>query len=300
MSKVQSASNLQDADDARKAAAKFVGIDSSVGADVEQKNDSLPSSSFGARTPTPSTPAVAEGAEDEEEADGADGADEEAIYLPRFVREPLQRLRQANSANPPDVELAKEAQAEFTALVPHEFAQRFYSRVFKWAVAFATWHKALETVIQQMEQRLAQHILENSASNPHGSVQFPLQADDGLLSHLGLSYHGPSSPSRLLNTNMTVATLNKPASNAQPLGRRTFASGETHKAAKRSQSPAKATGTGPFAQRMTKSEVAAREVLKKGQKMTFRNLTHRTDTLISSTMKEYGETKKLVQKKSTF
>lgn len=216
-------------------------------------------------------PAAARDAESDE---SKERTDDEAIYLPRFVREPLQRLRRASQATPPDAELAREAQAEFVALVPSDFARRFYVRVFKWSVAFATWHSTEERVIRQLEEKLAAQ-----QETAVGGVQPAAGAPDCGAVSLAPSQLAPSQSSATVRTSA--------AAPAVALGRRTFASDPTATSPLRSASPAKATG--PFAHRMTKSEVAAREVLKKGQRMAFRHLSHRTDTLISATIADYGQ-----------
>lgn len=217
---------------------------------------------------------VAPAAARDAESDESKGrADDEAIYLPRFVREPLQRLRRASQATPPDAELAREAQAEFVALVPSDFARRFYVRVFKWSVAFATWHSAEERVIRQLEEKLAaQQETAGGAAQPAGAP------DCGAVS---------LAPSQLAQSQSSATARTSAAAPAVALGRKTFASDPTATSPQRPASPSRATG--PFAHRMTKSEVAAREVLKKGQRMAFRHLSRRTDTLISATIADYEQ-----------
>lgn len=57
--------------------------------------------------------------------------------------------------------VAAAAYSEFASLVPSEFARRFYLRIFKWTVAFATWVQTLDTTIDSIEERL------RSSSNSH-------------------------------------------------------------------------------------------------------------------------------------
>lgn len=57
--------------------------------------------------------------------------------------------------------VAAAAYSEFASLVPSEFARRFYLRIFKWTVAFATWVPTLDSTIDSIEERL------RSSGNSH-------------------------------------------------------------------------------------------------------------------------------------
>jgi len=79
--------------------------------------------------------------------------EEELIYLPKFVRDPLLSMRYAHTA--------EELQAAITSyikVVPHEFHRRFYLRIFKWTIAFASWNQT-NAVFEEMKAT----ILKNNA-----------------------------------------------------------------------------------------------------------------------------------------
>jgi hypothetical protein len=98
--------------------------------------------------------------------------DKDFIYLPRFVRDPLGRMRLAKNPQGKGASTSlpfllycdcsffcllcayifsfiflsffielDDAVAEFVKLVPNEFHRKFYLRIYKWTIAFATWNQ---------------------------------------------------------------------------------------------------------------------------------------------------------------
>lgn len=97
------------------------------------------------------------------------------VFLPPFVRKPLDDMRGAQG----DQEMALVIDS-FVRLVPDEAKRRFYARIFKWVVAFATWkyvrssggrkdssaHNsgAINPALEQLKRSMAQQTLTTSQS----------------------------------------------------------------------------------------------------------------------------------------
>jgi hypothetical protein len=79
------------------------------------------------------------------------------IYLPKFVRDPLQKMRNAQGQSGKVFECREfflffvnsvflwlalnRTIVDYVKLVPNEFHRKFYLRIFKWTIAFSSWNK---------------------------------------------------------------------------------------------------------------------------------------------------------------
>jgi myosin heavy subunit len=161
------------------------------------------------------------------------------IYLPKFIRDPLQVMRDATTTQE-----YQQALREYVAVVPSPFERRFYLRIFKWTTAFSTWRMGLQQLLQQVQSQLS---------------PLPTLPDLDTLQRSTMS--GTSASEKILASSSSSSSPMKVTFEEDQIG------GKTSSDPFLKSSPTK-TGTNiPFTQRQSKSTVAAREMLKKGQKV---------------------------------
>lgn len=196
--------------------------------------------------------------------------DPEVIYLPRFVREPLYRMRYSTSKR--DLE---EAITEFARLVPNEFHRHFYLRVFKWTIAFSYWTKPnqlLEDIQKQLAPISEDDLLKLSSlslSKKNTDQSTPINKTSSQTIKVNETFQSPKKTIKF----MTTSSEKKPDSSLMSSTQKktvTIASTNPQigKSPDSKLSKTKIDDLNiPFATRQAKSVVAAREFLKKGKQV---------------------------------
>lgn len=176
------------------------------------------------------------------------------------------------------------ALAEYVKLVPDAFHRAFYLRLFKWTVAFATWHRpdpALEEIkkiIGDTSEEVhvpAEEARGTARQQQRGRSPSPVRSLSGTFSAYSTTTGRKKKPGLAQVIQRTLRQQNRgPSFTSSP--------------PPRSPSPPKGVGSPsnyiPFSQRQAKSEVAAREMLKKGKEHNFRKFEHHTDNLIHESL----------------
>jgi len=226
------------------------------------------------------------------------------ILLPTFVRKALQEMLLAS-----DAESLEAGRASLLRLEPDAVRRRFYTRIFKWVVAYASWKfggvrnslregygaglsagagtagianggsNALNTTVNSTQQMPASSPGKYKVTGSMGKVPAHL---GGVAGSPAKSFRG--SPQK--SSHMLLSPDNK------------FHTHTSSTAASGLEEEEKVFI--PFAQRQARSQVAAREILKKGQKVHHVDMHAKTDTLLRESIQEYDKFKAKLQNKSTF
>lgn len=220
----------------------------------------------------------------------------EDIYLPRFVRDPLHRMKAATSN--------KERQAaltEFESLVPSVFQRKFYLRLFKWTVAFSTW-RTEENPYEHLALDLAVDITISPSRASESPVktlfpQSPSAGSDNKKSPGNKTLLlGMSSPEQLLQRSNNIGLKVKfSGDNRSP-------SPSHHQLPPPPRSGGGNSGGSnmPYTQRQSRSEVVAKESIRKGKALHFRHYEKKTDSMINESIASFEKFKQKITHPSTF
>lgn len=180
----------------------------------------------------------------------ADSEASDLVYLPRFVRDPLLRMRNAPSQR----ELSL-AMADFVKVVPAPEQRKFYLRAFKWTVAFAFW-------LRESEEMAAVHralgLGEGDGASPMAAM--PATTLRESTQSTGSPVRSPSVTSHSVYSASTGRRKHR-APRPTELGLAASSSSPSP------GTPSTPTAAIPFSQRQAKSDVAAREMIKRGKKV---------------------------------
>ena len=193
------------------------------------------------------------------------------------------------------------ARADFHKMVPIEFHRKFYWRIYKWYLAFSTWHHSkphLESLMKQLQECVTLDETELAAqfqSSAHGSIDSdslpPYTASLSISkstsrtprSESNHAHQTPNQSHSATKAGQTSAMAPKqlfPVSDTKLLNKAKLLQMSASRATKSSYTmPEKAIQHAnkiiPFSERQSKSTVAAREMLKKASKVCHLSLSIR-------------------------
>jgi hypothetical protein len=206
------------------------------------------------------------------------------VFLPPFVRKPLDDMR--------GVQCEAEMHAaidSFVRLVPDEAKRKFYVRIFKWVVAFATWKYARvagnqksgdgNSALEQLKRSMAQQSLAaTQLAAPRGTE----------VDQLSASKQTPVKTSVSSKMTTPVSNMKTNSSRLSSAPKATSVSRSTTR--EENGGPAASTASAmPFSQRQSKSQVAVHEILKKGKKHNYSQFHTQTDRALAESIGDYNK-----------